>query len=283
MAALVLLILLLIPMGRVLAGLFSAHVSHRDAASPVSGTSLPGQMPTPTPASLTKEYIYAGGQLVATEEPTGGGSSTLSAPATLIASGASGPQVYVSWAASTGGNVDHYQVERSQNISSGFTVVSSNLTGISFNDTTVTPGMAYLYRVRALDASGNASPYSNLDYATAMVFQPIVAHSTTIKAQDFNDLRDAVNAVRALANLQPFNWTAPAPVHNGPIKATHIQQLRSNIDQALQALSGQQIGSATSYLSQAYTDPTINSTTSTPVRKVHLTEVRDRVRGYQLP
>lgn len=236
-------------------------------------------MPTASPLSLAKEYVFAGNKLVATEEPAGNGSTTLSAPSTLVATGISGPQVSISWSGPTVGTADHYQVERTQNISQSFIPLSSNVAGTSFTDTTTTPGTAYLYRVRAIDSSGNASPYSNLDYAIATVFQPIVTGSTIVRAQDFNDLRDAVNAVRALANLQPFNWTDPAPAPGVSIKAAHVQQLRTNIDQALQVLSGQQVGSATVYLSQAYTDPTIS--TSTPVRKAHVKELRDRVRGYQ--
>src|SRR3954465_8508246 len=47
-------------------------------------------VPTPTPApQLSKEYIYAGGKLVATEEPSsgGGGTSPLSVPAPLTTTG----------------------------------------------------------------------------------------------------------------------------------------------------------------------------------------------------
>ena len=249
-----------------------------------TGTKAPLPAPTvPPPSNPSKEYVYAGSRLVATEEPAGG-SITLSTPAGLIANAASSAQVNISWNASTGGTGIYYQVERSQSISSNYTSVSSNVTGTSFSDTTVTPGTAYLYRVRAFDSSGHTSAYSNLDYATAKVFQPIVANVTVINADEFNDLRDAVNAVRALdTNLQPFNWTSPAPSHNGLIKAPHIQQLRTNIDQALQSLSSQQVASASNFLWQSYTDPNITSTSATPVRRDHLKELRDRVKGHQAP
>lgn len=238
--------------------------------------------PVPPPSNPSKEYIYsAGSRLIATEEPPGGGSSALSAPASLTATANVSAQVNLSWAASTGGTVQYYEIQRCQNLSLLNWEPPANTTSTSFTDTTVLSGKAYLYRVRAVDSSNNYSPYSNLDYATAKLFQPITANSTAVNADDFNNLRDAVNAVRVLANLQTFDWTAPAPTHNGPIKASHIQQLRTNMDQALQALSGQQVASATGFLSQSYTDPVITSTTRT--RKAHVKEIRDRVKGYQVP
>src|SRR6185295_1715109 len=67
----------------------------------------PAPLPTPdsfSPTNPSKAYIYAGGRLVATEEP-----SMVMPPAVLVATGVSGgpaPQVTVTWNASPA-TVDH--------------------------------------------------------------------------------------------------------------------------------------------------------------------------------
>ena len=89
----------------------------------------PAPVPTPdnfAPSNPAKEYIYAGGRLVATEEP-----SMVMPPAALVAMGASSAQVNVTWTASPG-TIDHYQVERTPNISTSYTIVASSVTGLSF-------------------------------------------------------------------------------------------------------------------------------------------------------
>jgi hypothetical protein len=231
------------------------------------GLLAPVPTPTPTP-QLSKEYIYAGGKLIATEEPNnGGGSSILSAPASLVATGASSTQINLTWGAATGGTVDHYQVERMQSLSSGFTVVNSNVPTNSYNET-VSTGTANLYRVRAVDSSNNFTNYSNLDLATAITFtdDPLVSGTTIIKAQHILELRQAINAIRSLANLQAATWTDASP-QGVSIKAVHVQEMRTNLDQALNALS---------LPVQSYTDSTLSSTLS--IKRVHFDELRQAVK-----
>jgi isocitrate lyase len=76
--------------------------------------------------SPSKEYIYVGGRLVATEEPT---TASLSPPSALHATASSSiaGQIDLSWTASSG-SIDHYQIERSSNFSSsgnGFSFVAN--------------------------------------------------------------------------------------------------------------------------------------------------------------
>jgi hypothetical protein len=226
-------------------------------------------LPTPTPTlQLSKEYIYAGGKLIATEEPNnGGGSSPLSPPSSLIATGTSSTQINLTWTAATGGTVDHYQVERMQSLSSGFAVVAPTVSATSYNET-VNAGSAYIYRVRAVDSSNNLTNYSNLDLATALTFtdDPLVAGTTTIKAQHLTELRQAVNAVHVLAGLGDITWTNPSPA-GVAIKAVHVQEMRTNLDQALNALS---------LPVQSYTDPALSSALS--IKRVHFDELRQRVK-----
>src|SRR5205807_8510834 len=185
--------------------------------------SAPVPPPTiPPPNNPSKEYIYAGGKLIATEEP-----QPLAAPLNLIANTFSGSQVDITWTASP--SADHYQVERAPNITAEYTVVGSSVTGTSFTDTSVTPVATYLYRVRAIGSSGNFSPPSNIDMATAITFSddPLTAGSTPVRAQHLMDLRQAVSAVRVAANLSATSWTDNS-LSGVAIKAIHIQELRTN-------------------------------------------------------
>ncbi len=93
------------------------------------------------------------------------------APAGLSANALSATQISVAWAASTDDvGVTGYQLERCQGAGCfTFTPVASQ-TGINFNDAGLTANTSYSYRVRATDAAGNWSNYSNV----ATVSTPIV-------------------------------------------------------------------------------------------------------------
>ena len=199
--------------------------------------------------------------MIATEEP-----NPMMAPTNLIADTFSGARIDLTWTAAAGAH--HYQVERAPNLGGTFTVVNSNVVGTTYQDTTVTSVNAYLYRVRTADAIGNLSPPSGIDVATAITFtdNPLTAGTTLIKAQHVTELRQAVDAVRAAANLSAATWTDPTlTAGTTAVKAVHVTELRTNLDAALSAL-----GIATS----AYTDPTL---TAIAVKTVHVDEVRQRV------
>lgn len=220
----------------------------------------PPPPPIPPPNSPSKEYIYAGGRLIATEEP-----NPLVAPTGLVADTFSGTQVNVTWVAAP--NAHHYQVERAPNLGGTFTVLNSNVATTTYTDSTVTAVNAYLYRVRSADAAGNLSAPGNLDVATAITFTdvPVTAGTTLIKAQHVTELRQAVNAVRATANLSAATWT-DATLTDVIVKAVHVQELRTNLDAALTAL-----GLTTS----SYTD---SSLTGVAIKSVHIDEIRQRVK-----
>ena len=226
----------------------------------------------PPPNTPSKEYIYAGGKLIATEEP-----QPLAAPVNLVANTLSGSQVDITWTASPG--ADHYQVERTPNVTAAYTIVSANVTATSFSDNTVSSGSAYLYRVRAVSSSSNLSLPSNIDLATAITFDddPLVSYSdnpsnaTPIKAIHLNQLRQAVNAVRVLAAKPAATWTYPDPVstpveQRRRIYALDVEELRTNLNDALSALGLSVSG---------YTD---SSLSGIRIQKVHLNEIRQRVK-----
>src|SRR6266404_9375654 len=101
-----------------------------------------------SPGSPSKEYIYVGGRLVATEEPM---VTTLSPPSALSATvSSSNPgQIDLSWTASAGG-VDHYQIERSSNFSAtgnGFSFVANGTASTTYSDTPPGNGVrGFMYR-----------------------------------------------------------------------------------------------------------------------------------------
>jgi hypothetical protein len=220
---------------------------------------------TPTPLTLSKEYVYAGGRLVATEEPAL--APTSAGPTNLVATATQPTQVSLVWSAPASGTVDHYVVERAQSVSGPYSQLSPDPTPAGFTDNTAASGAAYLYRIKAVFAGGASSSYSNTDLATTMIFtdDPLTAGVTMIKAQHLDELRQAVNAVRALANLQPASWTDPS-LSGVAIKSAHLQELRTNLDQALSALG---------VVTSPYTDPSLASAF---IKKVHIEELRARVK-----
>ena len=227
----------------------------------------PPPPPVPPPGSPSKEYIYAGGRLVATEEP-----NPMAAPLNLIAATFSQSQINISWNAVA--NADHYVVERASVIGeSNFAPINSNVAGTSLSDSTVSNGVAYLYRVKAADAVGNISPASNIDVATAITFEddPFAAPPTytVVRGQHILQLRTAINAVRAAVGLAPASWTQtinPAQPGSVTIMAVDVEELRTKLDEALQILNLPTGG---------YTNPSLSGQV---ILQTHITELRDRVK-----
>jgi fibronectin type 3 domain-containing protein len=92
-----------------------------------------------------------------------------SQPGTLSANAVSAGEVDLSWGASTDNvGVTGYLIERcSGSGCSNFTQIATTTgTGTSYKDTTVSASTSYSYRVRATDAAGNLSTYSNTASAT---------------------------------------------------------------------------------------------------------------------
>jgi hypothetical protein len=219
--------------------------------------------PLPPATSPSKEYIYAGGRLIATEEPN---PVALAAPTSLVANTISDVRIDISWVGTP--NAHHYQIQRATNLGGTFTILNSNVIGTTFADTSVTAVNAYLYQVMAADASGNLSPASNVDLATAIAFvdNPLSA-SVVVKAQHVLQLRQAVNAARLAVNLSPAVWSqATLTQQTTAIKAIDIQELRTALDQALSPL-GLPTG--------GYTTPSLSGQ---PIQKIHIEELRNRVK-----
>jgi len=190
--------------------------------------------------------------------------STLGTPAGFVATASGTTQVNASWGAVSG--ADHYEVWRSSH--GGASAPIATPSGTTFSDTSVVAGVTYLYRVRAIDAGGAASAFSNLDPATTIVFtDDPLASGTAIKAIHFIEARTAVNAMRDAAGQLPV--AADATIAVGlPVKAQHMTDLRTMLNAA-------RVAAGLSALS--FTDPTITQFV-TPVKAVHIQEVRNGVK-----
>ena len=141
---------------------YSYRVRATDAAGNLSPYSNTASATTPTPD---------------TQPPT--------QPGTLTANAASASEVDLSWGASTDNvGVTGYQVERCQGAGcSNFAQIATTTgTGTSYKDTSVVASTSYSYRVRATDAAGNLSPYSNTASATTPA-----APSGLVAAYGFNE------------------------------------------------------------------------------------------------
>jgi hypothetical protein len=199
--------------------------------------------------------------------PDGSDTIVPTTPTSLVATATSPTQAQLQWTASTDNvGIHHYRIERLS--SAGTVQIDTTGNATSLMDS-VTSGVAYRYRVRAMDAAGNVSGYSNADLATMIIFaeDPLVQGLSTVKAQHFDQLRQAVNAVRAAAGLSVASWTDPSLL-GVVIRAVHLQELRDRLSPALTMLG---------FSAPSYTDTTL-TVGSTLVKKVHIQELRDYVK-----
>jgi RHS repeat-associated protein len=125
------------------------------------------------------------------------------APAGLAASAAGAGQINLAWSPSTDNvGVTGYRVERCAGAGCGSFAQIATPTGTSFSDTGLAATTSYSYRVRAADAAGNLSAYSN------------VASATTQGGQLYYIVPDHLNTPRMIANQQGatvWKWEQQEP------------------------------------------------------------------------
>jgi hypothetical protein len=176
---------------------------------------------------------------------------------------ATASQVNLSWTASI--SASSYDVQRQAN--GGFFTTIPAPSGTSTTDTGVAANTGYLYRVRARNATGvSAWAYH---FATTMVFtdDPIAANAAVIKKVHIDELRTAINAVRAAVGLSAYGFSETLVVGTSTIKATHVNELRAALDQAR---------AAAGLPGMTYTDNSLTQG-STIVKAIHLQELRNSV------
>lgn len=186
------------------------------------------------------------------------------APAGVSALATSPTTVNVMWNAVTGAT--SYQVYR-RAVGGGFTLEAGSVPGTTFNQT-VSANAAYLYRVRAVTASGTSED-SDADLATTVMFtdDPLVTGSTVVKAGHFDQLRTAALAVQALAG-QALTTFTDASLLSMPVRTIHLVELRTAIAAARGALGLAPV---------THADPTITAG-STLIRETHIRTLRDSVK-----
>jgi RHS repeat-associated protein len=223
-------------------------------------------------ATLERENIYRGGQLLATNESLSAG-----VPSSLAATPSSS-NIALSWTGASGAS--KYRVERKA-AGSSYSLLTTT-TSTSTTDSGASSGSAYLYRVCAADGSGNCtSDYSNIALgaklnfttdATIVSYSENPATATEIKAAHITQLRTAINAVRSLAGQSSGTWTHTGLAAGDYIYADDVRDLRSQLNDALVALAIQ---------TSNYTDNTLTSYADAPLnatvfKAVHIRELRTR-------
>jgi fibronectin type 3 domain-containing protein len=122
-----------------------------------------------------------------------------SAPSGLNATATSSTQIDLGWASSTDNvGVTGYQIERCQGTGCSNFVLVSTVSVTSFSSTALTASTSYSYRVRAIDAAGNASAYSNVASATTQA-----APDTTLPTTP-----TGLTATAASSTQINLSWTA---------------------------------------------------------------------------
>jgi Bacterial Ig-like domain (group 3)/FG-GAP-like repeat len=127
----------------------------------------------------------------------------------------------------------------------------------------LTRGVLYDYRLDVM-VNGNLQQ-SNIDSALLYTDPAITAGTTKIKLAHFAELRDSINALRAMAGLTPFAFDGTFGA-NGVIRASHVTALRNAAAQARSALG---------MVAATFTDPTLTNLT---VKRVHVMELRNAAR-----
>ena len=102
---------------------------------------------------------------------------------------------------------------------------------------------------------------------TVFTDDTIVVGQTTAKAQHIIELRQAVDAMRAVAGLSGAPWSDPTLAPGDPIRAVHITDLRTFLDDAATRLG---------FSTSPYTDPGL--TTGFVIKRIHIEELRQRIR-----
>jgi len=102
---------------------------------------------------------------------------------------------------------------------------------------------------------------------TVFTDDTITVGQTTAKAQHILELRQAVDAMRAVAGLSGAPWNDPALAAGNTIRAVHITDLRTFLDDAATRLG---------FSTSPYTEPGL--TTGFVIKRIHIEELRQRIR-----
>jgi hypothetical protein len=140
--------------------------------------------------------------------------------------------------------------------------------GTLFNDSGVSAGRSYLYKVRAFDGS-TESVDSNVDLATTVIpTNTLTPTVTVITALDFTEIRSGVNAVQTLAGTANTAYTDNTLDNTVTVKEVHIDEPLTRLNSARTTLGVGTISLTGGSITQF----------STPVRASDVTDLRNGFR-----
>jgi hypothetical protein len=181
-------------------------------------------------------------------------------------------QVLVQWSAAT--YASSYAVEYATKINGPFFSAGSSTTALSMTHTVSATSLpvAYIYRVRSVDASGHTSSFAGpMDYAVAanVLFsdERIQRQVTAVYARHIGELRRAIDALRAATNL-PLQWQG-ASDPSGVIVPGQITALFTPFNQARAAFG---------FSAFAYTGGIASPQSGGIILSDHIEQIRDALR-----
>lgn len=186
------------------------------------------------------------------------------APTMVVATATSTTAVQVSWNPSSGAS--SYEVFRSTSVSQPFSPVPPVTSETLWTDSNRAPNTTYLYRVQAIASGGARSAFSATDAATTVIFTDPSLAMIPVKALHITELRTAVNAMRAAADLGAGTYTIPLAAGT-TILASHIAELRTALNEARSLIGLPAI---------TYTDSPLNA--GTTIKAAHVDDLRNGTR-----
>jgi len=253
-------------------GTITGTVTFKDGAATLGSGSVSSGTATYTTSalaagthSITAEYggstnFNASTSSAVSQEVT---LSSFGPPAIVSATASSASVIGVAWTPTA--DATDYNVYRSTlgGLFTLLTTVSAPTT--SFNNTGLTPNQTYVYKISTLNGA-TESALSAADAATTLIFtDPTLSSSILVKKTHLDELRVAVNAMRAAAGLPDAVFTDSTIIAQSTlVKRLHIIELRTALDEARAALGLAALN---------YTDNNITAG-STTIKDEHFAELR---------
>jgi hypothetical protein len=188
---------------------------------------------TPQLTTTTSYWVHITSDCGAADSRTATVTVLAAPPWVRASTGAPTTKITITWGQVS--NATDYIVRCAQNVNGPFLDVgATTLTSIDYTVTASATPVAYVCRVWSRAASGESPAISAIDYAvtaaTLFTDEPIQKRSTVVRAAHIVELRNAIDAVRAAANL-PTIWQGASPP-TGLISATRITDLFAPFNQA---------------------------------------------------
>ena len=161
-----------------------------------------------------------------------GGGSPIAPVLTAQTNASTTTTVNLSWTPASNMMITRYDIYRGTTLAN--MQVISNTTSTSASDSGLAANTAYVYKVVAVGPGVTAT--SNNDVGTTIQWQSTVAVGTTVTAQQFTELRQGIDYVRTAAGLATNTW-AEAIASLVLIRASHMNEMRDKLEQALSTLS----------------------------------------------